>query len=93
VTSHIKGGAVKIHPHLLNCLIKVSQVQFGSFADGFAQLNDNANTFNSNTQMATDDFYNSFQKHYADSNNHTTRTLTPNTQIESPKSNALVAPK
>jgi hypothetical protein len=86
VTSHAEGGALDIHPHLLNCLSKVPQVQFGTFVDGFAQLNDNANTFNFNIEMAIDNFYNSFQKPYNDSNNHPTRTLTPNTQIESPKS-------
>jgi hypothetical protein len=61
--------------------------------DGFVQLNNNTNTFNSNIKMAIDDFYNSFQKPYVDSNNHPTKTLTPNTQIELPKFNALVAPK
>jgi hypothetical protein len=43
--------------------------------------------------MAIDDFYNSFQKPYADSNNYPTKTLTPSTQIESPNSNALVVHK
>jgi hypothetical protein len=73
----VGGGPLEIHPHLLNCLIKVPQVQFGSFVDGFLQLNNNANTFNSNTQMVIDDFYSSFQKPYANSNNYpTTYTLT-----------------
>ncbi len=72
VTSHVGGGALEIHPHLLNCLSKVPQVQFGSFVDGFVQLNDNANNFNYNIKIATNDFYNSSQKPYVDSNNHPT---------------------